>query len=115
MTTVTILKNKDGSYRGFICMGHAGYAKKNIFGKSQPDVLCAAVSTLAIATNNALEALAGEKVESVVNDEDGFLKCMFECVLQEKSVFLMDSFVFALENLSREYGKQYLQVKFEEV
>ena len=115
MTTVTILKNKDGSYRGFICMGHAEYAKKNIFGKRQPDVLCAAVSTLGIATNNALEALAGEKVETVVNDEDGFLKCIFHSVLQEKSVFLMDSFVFALENLSKEYGKQYLQVKFEEV
>ena len=115
MTTVTILKDSNGSYRGFICMGHAGYAKKNIFGKHEPDVLCAAISTLATATNNALEALAGETVDTVVNEEDGFLKCMFEGVLQEKSVFLMDSFVFALENLSKEYGDRYLQVKFEEV
>ena len=115
MTTVTILKDSNGSYRGFICMGHAGYAKKNIFGKRQPDVLCAAISTLATATNNALEALAGEQVETVVNEEDGFLKCMFESVLQEKSVFLMDSFIFALESLNREYGDRYLQVKFEEV
>ena len=96
-------------------MGHAEYAKKNLFGKREPDVLCAAVSTLSIATNNALEALAGEQIESLVNDEDGFLKCIFHSVLQEKSVFLMDSYVFALENLSREYGKQYLTVKFEEV
>ena len=96
-------------------MGHAEYAKKNIFGKRQPDVLCAAISTLAIATNNALEALAGEEIETVDNEEDGFLKCIFKSVLQEKSIFLMDSFVYALENLSKEYGKQYLQVKFEEV
>ena len=96
-------------------MGHAEYAKKNIFGKHQPDVLCAAVSALAIATNNALEQLAGEQIDTVVNDADGFLKCIFGGILQEKSVFLMDSFVFALENLSREYGDKYLQVKFEEV
>ena len=115
MTTVTILKDKGGSYRGFICMGHAGYARKNIFGKPEPDVLCAAISALSIATNNALEALAGEKIQETVNEETGFFKCDFESVLQEKSVFLMDSYVYALENLSKEYGEQYLQVKFEEV
>ena len=43
------------------------------------------------------------------------MKCDFESVLQEKSGFLMDSMVFSLENLSREYGDKYLQVKFEEV
>ena len=96
-------------------MGHAGYAKKSLFGKYQPDVLCSAISALSIATNNALEVLAGEQIETVENAEDGFLKCMFKSVLQEKSVFLMDSFVFALENLSKEYGDKYLQVKFEEV
>lgn len=115
MTTVTILKNADGLYRGFICMGHAGYAKKRLFGKPEPDVLCAAISTLSVATNNALEKLAGEQLETVVNEEDGFLKCIFLSVLQEKSVFLMDSYVYALEKLSKEYGDRYLQVKFEEV
>ena len=96
-------------------MGHAQYAKKNIFGKREPDVLCAAISTLAIATNNALEALGGEIVHETVNKETGFFKCDFESVLQEKSIFLMDSFVYSLENLSKEYGEEYLQVKFEEV
>ena len=48
-------------------------------------------------------------------EQTGFLKCEFEGSLQEKSVFLIESMVFNLENLSREYGKKYLQVKFEEV
>ena len=97
-------------------MGHAEYAKKNKFGEYEPDILCSAVSALTIATNNALEQLAGEKVNSVVNDEDGFLQCTFESVLvHEKSIILMDSLVLALEMLSKEYGKQYLTVKFEEV
>ena len=91
-------------------MGHAEYAKHG-----KPDILCAAISVLTIGTINSLEELAGEKLKYVQNEETGFLRCDFECVLQEKSSFLMDSMVFSLENLSREYGNRYLQVKFEEV
>ena len=50
-----------------------------------------------------------------MNEETGFIKCDFQDVLQDKSVFLMDSMVFSLQNLSRQYGEQYLQVKIEEV
>ncbi len=96
-------------------MGHAEYAKRNLFGKREPDILCAAISTLATFVNNSLEEMAGEKVNTVVNDETGFLKCEFESVLQEKSVFLMDSFVVSLQRLSEEYGEKYLQVNFKEV
>ncbi len=91
-------------------MGHAEYAKKG-----KPDILCAAVSALTIGTVNSLEKLAGEKLRTIQNEETGFLKCDFESVLQEKSSFLMDSMIFSLENISREYGDRYLQVKFEEV
>lgn len=110
MTTIVIQKDKNGSYRGFTCMGHAGYAKKG-----EKDVLCAAISTLTFSTINALEVLAGEKLQYVSNEETGFLKCDFKNCLQEKSAFLMDSMVFSLENLSKEYGKKFLQIKFEEV
>ena len=110
MTTIVIQKSKNGSYRGFTCMGHAGFAKHN-----EKDVLCAAISTLTICTINALEELAGEKLTYVTNEETGFLKCEVQSELQEKSAFLMDSMVFSLENLSKEYGKKYLQIKFEEV
>ena len=91
-------------------MGHAGYAKRG-----RPDILCAAISALTIGTINSLEELAGERLTVTENEQTGFLKCDFESVLQEKSSFLMDSMVFSLENLSREYGERYLQVKFEEV
>ena len=110
MTTVVICKDRTGSYTGFYCMGHAGYAKP---GKS--DILCAAVSALTIGTINSLEELAGEKMSVRQEEQTGFLRCDFESSLQEKSVFLIESMVFNLENLSREYGKKYLQVKFEEV
>ena len=95
-------------------MGHAGYAKKHLFYK-EPDILCAAVSVTVINTINALEHLAQEELSVTQNEETGFIKCDFESSLQDKSVFLMDSMVLCLENLSKEYGEQYLQVKFEEV
>lgn len=91
-------------------MGHAGYAKK-----SQPDILCSAISILVLNTINALEELAGEEMETVSNEETGFIKCDFKNNLQEKSIFLLDAMVFGLKNLSKTYGETYLQVKFEEV
>ena len=111
MTTIEIIKDKKGSYRQVICMGHAGYAK------SGEDIVCAAVSALVIGAMNSLEDLAGEKIKEVANEETGFMKFDFseDVPLQEKSVFLLDSMVYSLETLSRAYGRQYLQVKFKEV
>ena len=100
MTTIIIRKNHEGIYRGFYCMGHAE---------------CAAISVLVQSTIGSLSELAGEELKLTQNEETGFIKCDFQNVLQDKSVFLMDSMVFSLQNLSRQYGEQYLQVKIEEV
>uniref|UniRef100_UPI004056984D ribosomal-processing cysteine protease Prp n=1 Tax=Acetatifactor sp. TaxID=1872090 RepID=UPI004056984D len=115
MTTIIIRKDENNAYRGFTCMGHAEYAKKKLFGRYEPDILCAGISVLIISTLNSLEELAGEKMTVSENEATGFIKCDFEGSLQEKSVFLMDSMVFSLETLSKKYGEKYLQVKFEEV
>ncbi|MBE5868099.1 MAG: ribosomal-processing cysteine protease Prp [Lachnospiraceae bacterium] len=109
MTTVVVYKNRTGSYRGFTCMGHAGYAVKG------PDILCSSISILVLNTINALEELAGEQFETVSNEETGFIKCDFQGNLQEKSIFLLDAMVYGLEDLSRTYGQKYLQVNFKEV
>ena len=110
MTTVTIRKDSKNAYRGFICMGHAGYAKRR-----EPDILCAAISALVIGAINSLEELAGERLDVATDESTGFIRCDILNGLQEKSSFLLDSMVFTLENLSREYGAEYLQVKYEEV
>jgi uncharacterized protein YsxB (DUF464 family) len=111
MTTVEISKNEKGAYRQIICMGHADYAKHG------EDIVCAAISVLVISTVNALADLAGERFETVTNEETGFMRLDFsqDAPLQEKSIFLLDSMVYSLENISKEYGKKYLQVKFKEV
>ncbi len=114
MTTINIQKDSGGSYRGFVCMGHAGYTRRRLFWR-EPDILCSAVSALVIGAVNALQELAGEELEVKKNEASGFLSCSFGSRLQEKSVFLMDALVFTLEGLSREYGERYLKITFEEV
>lgn len=110
MTTVTIQRDHNQAYKGFTCIGHADYAKRN-----RPDILCAAISELVIGTINSLEELAGERLTVAADETTGFIRCIFQDTLQEKSRFLVDAMVFNLQNLSREYGEKYLQVKFEEV
>ena len=103
MTTIIIRKDHEGIYRGFYCMGHAGYAKKRLFG-TEPDILCAAISVTGTKYHRMALQLAGEELKLTQNEETGFIKCDFQDVLQDKSVFLMDSMVFSLQNLSRQYG-----------
>ncbi len=116
MTKIEISMNRKGLYRQIVCMGHAEYAKRRLFHR-EPDILCSAISILLIGTMNALEELAGERFEAVTNEETGFMKFDFspEKPLQEKSIFLLDSMVYNLERLSREYGSQFLQIEFKEV
>ena len=49
------------------------------------------------------------------NEETGFIQCVIESDLQEKSIFLMDAMVFGLQQIARTYGEKFLTVKFEEV
>ena len=117
MTTVIVIKNSKKQYRGFICDGHAGYAKRNIFFQ-QPDILCSAISVLIINTMNSLEELTGEKdnMEQETDEIRGYISCQFKKpITNEKSIVLLDAMLLGLEYLSNEYGSKYLQVKFEEV
>ena len=109
MTTIIIRKTVKKEYVGLICMGHSGYAE------NEPDIVCAAVSVLVINTINAIEKLAGQKPDVLQNEETGFIRCDFKDSLNEKSILLMDAMVLGLQDISKTYGKKYLQVKFEEV
>lgn len=116
MTTVTITKSPAGDYKKILCVGHAGYEKKHsLKQKGSFDLVCASVSVLVINTLNALEELGKEKPEVVSDEKEGIIRCDFPEPLQEKSVFLLDAMVYGLENISRQYGKKYLQVNYEEV
>ena len=109
MTHVSIIKTRNGEYKGFNCIGHSGYADAG------EDIVCAAISVLAINTINSLDQLAGEKFKLVTNEEEGLIDCRFEKNINEKSKLLLDSMVLGLGEIKKQYGKTFIDLTFEEV
>ncbi|MBR6381697.1 MAG: ribosomal-processing cysteine protease Prp [Lachnospiraceae bacterium] len=105
MTTVVFELASDGSYRGFTCMGHAGYARKG-----SPDILCSAISALTIHTANGIQFAAGDEIEVSQNEETGFFRCQIRSGPKEGTRILMDSLLQSMKGLSEQYGEKYLQV-----
>ena len=109
MTHVSIIKTRNGEYKGFTCIGHSGYADEG------EDIVCAAVSVLVINAINSLEELAREKFKLATNEEEGLIDCRFEKHINEKSQLLLDSMVLGLQEIRKQYGKTFIDLTFEEV
>ena len=109
MTTVTIIKSKNGEYKEVTCKGHSGYADAG------SDIVCCAISILVINTINSLEKLAGAPMEVSSDEEKGLIDCMFTGSLDKGSILLLDSMILGLQSVVSEYGKKYLKLKFKEV
>ena len=109
MTNVSIIKTRNGEYKGFNCIGHSGYAEAG------EDIVCAAISVLVINTINSLDQLAGEKFKLVTNEEEGLIDCRFESNINEKSRLLLDSMVLGLQEIKKQYGKTFIDLTFKEV
>ncbi len=109
MTTVTIIKSKNGEYKKVICEGHAGYAN------SGKDIVCCAISILVINTINSLDELTGAQMEVDSDEDKGFIECLFTESLDKDSILLLDSMILGLQSVVSQYGKKYLKLKFREV
>ncbi len=109
MTSIRIIKSKNGEYKRIICKGHTGFAKAG------RDVVCAAVSMLVINTINSLDELAGVKLQLESDEVKGFIDCLLLESPGEKGGLLLDSMILGLEMVVSQYGKKYLKLKFEEV
>ena len=87
--------------------GHSDYAK------DREDILCSAVSALALNTVNSIEAFTNDKVKCIaVNETEGFMHYELETVSKE-SLLLLDSLVLGLQNIRESYG-QFIEIRFEE-
>ena len=109
MTHVSIIKTRNGEYKGFNCIGHSGYAEAG------EDIVCAAISVLVINTINSLDQLAGEKFKLVTNEEDGLIDCRFDNTINDKSELLLESMILGLQEIKKQYGKTFIDLTFEEV
>ena len=108
MITFTVWKSGH-QYKGFECSGHAGYAEEG------SDIICAAVSALAVNTINAIEQFTEEPFEVEEAEDGGLLRIRFPEVPDEKTQLLMDSLVLGIGNIEAEYGNEYITLFLEEV
>lgn len=94
---------KDQAIVSFEITGHADYAAHG------SDIVCAAVSALALTTINSIEALAGyQPIVSIDQDQGGYLYCEILSDLSPESSkisqTLLQSLLIGLEGIQTSYG-----------
>ena len=101
--------DKNGDYKSIEFSGHALFAD---FGK---DIVCAAVSILALNTLNSIEAFCGDEFDAYDNPKKGYLKADFKAKLSDNANLLMKSLMLGLDGISYEYGKKFITILRQEV
>ena len=107
MTNITIYKSNDLNI-GFRVFGHSGY------DDSGKDIVCAGISALTINFINSVEEFMDDRFVVTTNEEDGMIDFKFESEPSKESQVLLDSLVFGLENLEKDY-KEFISLEFREV
>lgn len=108
MIQVTVFRDSDQSYRGYMVSGHAGY------DEAGRDIICACVSVLTQNTANSIERFTDDSIRGEMGEE-GYLKVEFPDGISAESKLLMDSMISGLTDIVEAYGKQYLKIRFKEV
>lgn len=108
MIRAALWKNAEGCFWGYEISGHAGYADHGM------DIICSAVSVLAINTANSLDTFT--KLHPSVNESDGHLTVSVSAQDAssedlDKAKLLFDSLKLGLDSIQSSYGSKYLQVK----
>ncbi len=111
MITATFFKDSKGQYRGFSLIGHAGYSD---YGS---DIVCAAVSVLAINTVNSIENFTSDDFIADTDEETGLLSFSFTGdTVSKESTLLIDSLLLGLDGIKENYNDDtYLKTLFKEV
>ena len=106
MTTITITKASNDSYKSVECNGHAGYAD---YGE---DIVCSAISVLTINTINSIDQLTEDKIIVDSDEEKGIIKFEFSSEPSKEADLLLRSFELGVDSIFQQYGKKFLNIKF---
>ena len=109
MIQVIIQRDKSKLVKGIEITGHAGYAE---YGQ---DVICAAVSVLALNMANSVEQFTDDHFEGSVAEDGGNFTFSFPDSISSESQLLMKSLILGLQNIRDEYGAKYINIRFREV
>ena len=109
MTHVTIYRNQENAFTGFLCEGPAGYADAG------EDIVCAGISTLVINTINSIEALTTTQILADADETDGAIHVQFPSGCDTQAKLLVDAMILGLQGIQTNYGKKFLTLDFKEV
>ena len=117
MTTIKIFRDQNKDCIGYEISGHAGY---DVSGK---DIICAAISILAITAHNSIEKLTFDKFGHEEDEESGYMYLMLQDNPSKEAKLLLNSMVLGLTELEEQFGsskkkflkKRYLKLIFKEV
>ena len=109
MIKVVVSVDEDGGYKSIEFSGHA------LFADSGKDIVCAAVSILAINTLNSIEVFCKDEFDAYDEPKKGYLKAEFKSKLSDKADLLMKSLMLGLDGISQEYGKKFITILRQEV
>ena len=109
MTQITIYRNQENAFTGFLCEGHAGYADAG------EDIVCAGISTLVINTINSIEALTTTQILADADEESGTIHVNLPSGCDEQAKLLVDAMILGLQGIQTNYGKKFLTLDFKEV
>lgn len=102
MISVRFIYDSSDRITGFDISGHAGLAESGY------DIICSAVSALAINTVNSIEELTDDCFFTE-EDESGFLK-LNVVTLSDSSELLLRSLYIGIKGIADEYGSEYVRI-----
>lgn len=111
MIRVIFYQNKEDVITRFSFSGHAGYAN------SGEDIVCSAASMLFINTINAIEKLT-EVGKQYQLKEDTRKNCYdFKFLIKpcKEANLLVNTLMLGMEEIAKEYGKEFIKVTLKEV
>lgn len=108
MIKITFYTKKD-QYFGFAVSGHA------LYGEYGEDIVCSAVSVLAINTVNSIEKLTADEFENVNHEDKAYISLVMTDVISPETRILLESFYLGVTGVEEAYGNEYIQVEIEEV
>lgn len=108
MIHISIYRDNNSHYKGFVCDGHAE------FDDPGHDIVCSAVSVLTMNTVNSIDILTPLEFTCDMDEETGFMKFMIKDDTVHEADILMESLVIGLSSIEESYS-DYIQLEIEEV
>ena len=109
MIVVTIYRDGDRHYAGFECLGHSGYADHG------EDIVCAGASALVLNTINSIEQLTETRLHTEADEESGHIEVEFINEPDAGTLLLVSSMILGLQQITENYGDEFISLQFKEV